>query len=261
MSGVDKLRLSRSRDSAQNKILCSSGLQPKYWSDGCSDLFKCDLGISPFGLVECLCSELLEYSTYGGVPIPHVKYLLSEEETRKNGVVTVGSRNYCNDTFSEFSFSCLLRTYTGESDIKSVIQFLKDIIHIDVTDYLCGVLLLDYLFINRDRHWKNLAILIDGQTITTAPVFDNALAFDGANIMSPNIVRDSMEFLPFGGDQIKSVLELSGEKVLRVNYSEFLRKSDFQYYTRFYKSYLVDRIPYCLDEVLLSCVNSVIEVV
>ena len=243
------------------RSLSVPGLQRKYWSPDGSVLYKCDSGGSPFGLVECLCSDMLDYADFNGKEIPHARYRISEEESFKNKTVTVGSENYCSSGADGFSLLAILAGGRGPFTLSGVIDTVYSKVGLDISDHLCTVMLVDYLFINRDRHWKNIAILADGNVIRPAPIYDNARAFDKTNIICPNTQREPMEFLPFGVGQSELAAGLAGSRKLRVNYSEFLKKNNLNEYSKFYSRYLVDSIPYYLDEVLFSCRHSNIEVV
>lgn len=56
-----------------------------------------------------------------------------------------------------------------------VIQFVRDVLGFDITEYLANILMLDALTLNNDRHFNNLGVVINETTDTVreAAIFDN----------------------------------------------------------------------------------------
>lgn len=52
-----------------------------------------------------------------------------------------------------------------------VIDFVKDTLHFDITDYLENILILDALTLNNDRHFNNLGIVINETTGSVRMLF------------------------------------------------------------------------------------------
>lgn len=79
---------------------------------------------------------------------------------------------------------------------------------IDITDYLAKIFTLDYIILNEDRHFNNLALIMDDDGFRPAPIFDNGVSLLTANqsvnwnfSMEENVERVNAR--PFSGSHEK----------------------------------------------------------
>ena len=68
-----------------------------------------------------------------------------------------------------------------EERIEYVVSFIKESCELDVKEYLSKIFMLDMISLNEDRHLNNLAIIMNGDEFTPAPIFDNGIALLTAN--------------------------------------------------------------------------------
>lgn len=198
----------------------SDGTQSKYFKDGY--WYKTDLSGNE-GEVEYLCSGVLQFSTLNTdeyVVYEHVK--INEKKGCR-------SKNFLEKDESFITFNRLHKNTTGVSlhkkimeyselteQITYVIDFIRLMCDIDVTDYLRKIFTLDYIILNEDRHFNNLGIIMreDG-CYRTAPIFDNGKSLLNGNFsiksnlpISENVKR--VVARPFGGTH-KKIFEFFGK--------------------------------------------------
>lgn len=119
-----------------------------------------------------------------------------------------------------------------------------------------ATLLFDYLVVNADRHWGNISVLATHSEVRLAPIFDNAQAISqgmfGRSVEEYAALRKAADFSPLGSEQVREIANLTDAKFV-VNYVEFFSHIDLSVYRKWYPSYLVDQVPFTLDNLLLSC--------
>lgn len=160
----------------------SKGNQNKWFSDG---IWYKEDGLGYEALTEIVVSRLMEKSNVND----YVKY--EYEPLEKSGCVFRGCKSL-NFLLPEddkiISVERLFQTYQGESAVKSILQFAEIADRIqyvcDIVEkctglknfgvYLKKIITLDALFLNEDRHFHNIAVILkkDG-TYRECPVFDN----------------------------------------------------------------------------------------
>lgn len=69
-----------------------------------------------------------------------------------------------------------------EESAKYVLDFFKNVINVDLSEYFSRVFTADYITLNEDRHFHNLGVIMsmDGK-YRPAPIFDNGKSLLNAN--------------------------------------------------------------------------------
>ena len=70
---------------------------------------------------------------------------------------------------------------TMEERIRYVVKFVLESTNVDISDYLRKIITLDYLILNEDRHFNNLALICGDNGFKCAPIFDNGMSLLTAN--------------------------------------------------------------------------------
>lgn len=170
----------------------SDGTQLKFFKDGYwykEDNEGCE------GEVEYLVSKLLTFSTLNAED--YVTY----EQGKINGKFGCRSKTFLSPTQSFVTLERLHGNVTGiplfekikefkgiGGSAKYVIDFCKDTVGLDLTEYFKKVFTLDYIVLNEDRHFHNLGIIMDSDgSYKPAPIFDNGKSLLNCN---PSINRD-----------------------------------------------------------------------
>ena len=155
------------------------GTQNKFLKDNYWYKYNC-LGAE--GLAEQLTSDLLactnisEFAAY----VPYLQCRING----KNGCV---SKHFLEGGEQLATFAQIYRNVTGREladfirffpDAKSraeyLIFFFKKYTGVDITDYLYANIAVDYLIRNPDRHFDNLALILQADGVwKPAPIFDN----------------------------------------------------------------------------------------
>lgn len=170
----------------------SDGTQLKFFKDGYwykEDNEGCE------GEVEYLVSKLLTFSTLK--PEEYVVYeqgKINDKSgcrsktflTPEQSFVTL-ERLHCNvvgiplfEKIKEFK-------YIGDK-ASYVIEFCKQTVGLELTDYFKKIFTLDYIMLNEDRHFHNLGIIMNADgSYRSAPIFDNGKSLLNCN---PSINRD-----------------------------------------------------------------------
>ena len=237
----------------------SDGTQLKFFKDGYwykEDNEGCE------GEVEYLVSKLLTFSTLK--PDEYVLY----EKGKINGKSGCRSKTFISSTQSFITLERLhgnvkgkplykkIKEFNGISgSVSYVIEFCKQEVGLDLTDYFRKIFTLDYITLNEDRHFHNLGIIMneDGSYIP-APVFDNGKSLLNCN---PSINRDlpieenvkRVVARPFSGSH-KATFEYFG-KGFDVNVPKSLQwlKTEPD---SFYKKVLEYRLTSCPDNDVLK---------
>lgn len=186
------------------------------------------------GLAEELCFHISRY-IFNFVSIPY-----KTDQFMYNGEVYNGciSETMYKDGGSFLSFRRLLNTYgynigifikyTSVIDnMKSVIDVLYNITGLNLTDYICKILLFDALIQNEDRHPMNLGVWLGSDNIFyTAPCFDNGSSlfcvdwsYNKCKSLSENIRcanNCARPFSKFYDKQVEAAVRLGGR--LRLDY-------------------------------------------
>lgn len=155
------------------------------------------------GLTEYLVSHLFRFC-----PLSSENYVLYEtEEIRYKKSIYRGcrSRDFLSGSWQCITLERLYRNHTGESLYKTIwsepdvarrivllLSIVKDLTGLkDFAAYLYQALLLDAVFLNEDRHYHNIAVLMDGKgCFAYCPFFDF-----GASLLS-----DTTQDYPMGTD-------------------------------------------------------------
>lgn len=121
--------------------------------------------------------------------------------------------------------------------------------------YLSGMLALDTIILNEDRHFRNIAVIRSGSGFRFAPIFDNGAAFlsDCYSYPKGNTERNYLEDLvsntevkPFGhtfDEQLDACEELYGTP-LQFNFVD-VRSSEL---SKYYDDEVITRIDFVLRE-------------
>ena len=158
----------------------SEGTQIKYRKDGF--WYKKD-NRGHEGRAEYLVSKFMEFTS-----------LKTSEEGTINGSSGCRSRNFLTGEEELITFYRLYYNEVGkdlskvignmdtmEERIEYVVSFIKESCELDVKEYLSKIFMLDMICLNEDRHLNNLAIIMNGDKFTPAPIFDNGIALLTAN--------------------------------------------------------------------------------
>lgn len=99
--------------------------------------------------------------------------------------------------------------------IMYVIEFVRNLIGIDITEYLANTFWLDAIILNTDRHFNNYGIIMGKEEYRVAPIFDNGKSlFTGSKIDLSNISIS---------DGVKRTYSKSFSPNFKLNYN-FLKK-------------------------------------
>lgn len=225
------------RLSEKNKCLMNSG------SRGCQLKYK--QGNKWFKINTNGYEDKAEYVSYLLLRCSNYSHYLKYYLCRINDKPGCYSEDFLHDTEELVSFERLYFTHTGKSltmdvaaidNVKARIQFVIDFfrneINLDITDYLNYVISLDFLTRNGDRHFNNLAVIHSEQGYTVAPIFDNGDSFFSSYAkfdpwLSIKECVEKSSAQPFSGsfDEQFSCIE----NKLRINYTQFfslLKKLD-----------------------------------
>ena len=227
----------------------SDGTQLKFFKDGYwykEDNDGCE------GEVEYLVSKLLTFST-----LKHEEYVVYEQG-KINGKSGCRSKAFISQTQSFVTLERLhgnvvgiplfekIKEYKGVGEKATyVIEFCKQTVGLDLTDYFRKVFTLDYITLNEDRHFHNLGIIMNADgSYKPAPIFDNGKSLLNCN---PSINRDlpieenvkRVVARPFSGSH-KAVYEYFGKgfDVYVLNVLKWLETEP----ESFYKKVLVFRL-------------------
>lgn len=227
----------------------SDGTQLKFFKDGYwykEDNDGCE------GEVEYLVSKLLTFSTLK--PEEYVVY----EQGKINGKSGCRSKAFISQTQSFVTLERLhgnvvgiplfekIKEYKGVGEKATyIIEFCKQTVGLDLTDYFRKVFTLDYITLNEDRHFHNLGIIMNADgSYKPAPIFDNGKSLLNCN---PSINRDlpieenvkRVVARPFSGSH-KAVYEYFGKgfDVYVLNVLKWLETEP----ESFYKKVLVFRL-------------------
>lgn len=163
----------------------SDGMQQKFYDKTTDTWYKEDY-LGTEGLSEYATSLLLRNSG-----ITHVEYKPCLFPMGKKEVVGCKSKNFLKDGEVLISTYALFKKYRDidiaeylggrpcEEKIKYFVENIIDITGIkDFGQYLTGILQLDAVTKNDDRHFRNICVITeDGKTFRPAPIFDNGGAF------------------------------------------------------------------------------------
>ncbi|MCF0128803.1 MAG: hypothetical protein HUJ70_09530, partial [Pseudobutyrivibrio sp.] len=164
----------------------SEGTQIKYKFEDC--WYKKDNRGSE-GLCEYLAGKLLTFSD-----LPESDYVLYEQ-------VVINDRPGCRSKdflkadeefstlyrlfFSEYgkNISEVISHYDSLEDrVRYVIEYVMHSTGVDVSDYFAKVFTLDWIILNEDRHFNNLGLVLSGDVVKPAPIFDNGCSLLTANV-------------------------------------------------------------------------------
>ena len=162
----------------------SEGTQIKYRKDGF--WYKKD-NRGHEGRAEYLVSKFMEFTS-----LKTSEYVTYEEGTI-NGSSGCRSRNFLTGEEELITFYRLYYNEVGkdlskvignmdtmEERIEYVVSFIQSC-GLDIKEYLRKIFTLDMICLNEDRHLNNLAIIMNGDEFTPAPIFDNGIALLTAN--------------------------------------------------------------------------------
>jgi len=164
----------------------SDGTQLKFLKDGYwykEDNEGCE------GEVEYLVSKLLTFSTLR--PEEYVVY----EQGKINGKSGCRSKTFLSPTQSFVTLERLhgnvigiplfekIKEFKDLGDkVTYVINFCKQTVGLDLTDYFKKVFTLDFITLNEDRHFHNLGIIMNADgSYKPAPIFDNGKSLLNCN--------------------------------------------------------------------------------
>ena len=163
----------------------SEGTQIKYKKD--NYWYKLDNKGSE-GLCEYLASKLLTFTDLK--PSEYIIY----EQGHINGRYGCRSLDYLDEKdefvtiyrlyYNEFGKN-LAKVCSGfdtmEERIRYVVKYVLESTNVDISDYLRKIITLDYLILNEDRHFNNLALICGDNGFKCAPIFDNGMSLLTAN--------------------------------------------------------------------------------
>jgi len=163
----------------------SKGNQLKWKVD--NNWYKADyLGYE--SLSECICSKLLEYTNISDF----VKYDLQKINYKGQNFNGCVSENFLEEDYQIVTLDKLFLIYYNIDiseecakyyEVEDKIKFVVDKV-IEATglekfgQYLTLLLEIDFLFLNEDRHFNNIAVLqnINDESFDYCPIFDNGAA-------------------------------------------------------------------------------------
>lgn len=85
----------------------------------------------------------------------------------------------------------VFRINNVEERFAFLVSEFKNIISLDLTEYISNIIALDMLILNPDRHFKNMGVIYNGFSYREAPIFDNGQALCANwNLSSPSLSVD-----------------------------------------------------------------------
>ena len=178
--------LSLSDDLVVNIDGTSEGTQTKFYDKGYwykTDTFE-------EGMVEYLVSKLLSFST-----LPKKNYV-SYEYGKINGKSGCRSKDFLKPGYELITFERIHQRITGtkltarkfefetmERYIEYTVDFFQKHLDLDIKKYMKNIFTLDFITLNEDRHFNNLAVIFDTKNdkYLTAPIFDNGKSLLNGN--------------------------------------------------------------------------------
>ena len=198
----------------------SDGTQMKYFSDGY--WYKTN-NEGEEDIVEYFVSKLLTFTD-----MPKEEYVIYERGLL-NGKRACSSKTFINPDETLVTLDRMHVNVTGqrlheairfmkgiEESAKYVLDFFKNVISLDLSDYFSRVFTADYITLNEDRHFHNLGVIMsmDG-AYRPAPIFDNGKSLLNTNSsinyrlpISENVKRVTAR--PFSGSH-KRMFEFFGK--------------------------------------------------
>ncbi len=164
----------------------SEGTQTKFYDKGY--WYKTDTFDE--GIVEYLVSKLLTFST-----LPKKSYVIYEYG-KINGKNGCRSKDFLKPGYELITFERIHQRITGtklsakkyefekmESYIEYTVDFFRKYLNLDIKKYLKNIFTLDFITLNEDRHFNNLAAISDTKNnkYLTAPIFDNGKSLLNGN--------------------------------------------------------------------------------
>ena len=220
-----------------------NGVQSKWWNDAHNLLYKVDQGSTPSAMIEIVCSNLLNHTTFNDKPIMHTTYTLAT--TKHQGLPVCCCPSYCTDGWSEFELASL------STDPIKACQQAYTLCGERFRDDLLGVLLFDYALLNKDRHLGNLNLLYRGTQCMLAPMYDNGLSINQGLFLlgdeHPMEMRANADFGPH--PCIRDSLLRPQDKLV-INYSRFCCVFDWQQFDGYYSQAVVNNLIDTLDLLL-----------
>lgn len=187
------------------------------------------------GMSEEICSTILKNSNL----TDYVVY----EQCMINDIPGCRSLNFTSETETVLTFQRLYYyTYGGnlknkvdsysttEDRIHYVLDFIREFTGLDCSEYLSSTLYFDMLTLNVDRHFGNLALIKDGDSWRTAPLFDfGASFFSLQHVFRPEMSTDEkysiMTPQPFDNSFEKQA-SFFGKCNIQLNYSNLEKDLD-----------------------------------
>lgn len=221
----------------------SLGTQTKYFKD--NYFYKINK-VGNESVSERLCTLLLDCTD-----LHHVKY----EECRINNKLGCRSKNFKRGSESlitletlhilneSSNFDTAIRTFrTVKERYNYTLKFIKEVTGLDATEYLDGLICLDFITLNPDRHAGNIAFIKDERNKwSCAPIFDNGQSL-GANwsITPPGEFKESRISSNFLSGSFSEQLT-AVTKLIRINYTALYYMLESERNTR-NKTILLDRL-------------------
>jgi hypothetical protein len=227
----------------------SIGSQLKFKKD--NYWYKCD-NVGNEGLAEQLVSDMLQFS--------NINNYLSYERCLINGRKGCRSLSFLqsneqlitfNNLYKNTHFNSIVEDITKISSFEDrfdfIVDFIKNIAGIDCTQYLYDNIAIDMIIKNPDRHFNNLALIVNKTgNFRCAPVFDNGQGL-GQNftITPPDLtIQEKMERLvanTFCGNFEQQFLIAQNKEIipLMIDYDNFFAYLNEQYENNIAKEFLL----------------------
>lgn len=136
--------------------------QGRYWDDYKVEILSHELSLNLNTLgVKVLKQDAVRLgSTYG---------VVSDDFANGSSYVSIARLLKNSDVFITPNEFPLVK-------FKKIVNFVKDVCDLDITDYLLVMCVMDYILLNEDRHLNNFGVLYSADTgFTLAPLFDFGL--------------------------------------------------------------------------------------
>ena len=141
-------------------------------------------------------------------------------------LLPVGRVLNCNRVFDK-----TFKDITPVERFNLVINLLKKLTELDLTEHIGKLIFLDSLTLNEDRHLFNIAVLSDGEAYYECPVFDNGGAFLSDLKAYPldvplTINLGKVKAKPFSVSFNKQVqiVKGTGVKLLEIDYNNLVKE-------------------------------------
>lgn len=209
------------------------------------------------GLSEIIASRLAKFTNLINYPV--VDYYVYKE---KNELGCYSKSFLCDNDSEQTLYRAITRYFSADlegvysicrrdyefSFYEFILDFARDVIGVDISDWLALVLKFDWLILNVDRHFNNIVFVTHNDSVSM-PIFDNGAAFASDLSLFPlerEINFSEFKAKPFYTSFSKQVTQaerFSGERLRFISNRVAIQFSDLR---EFYSTEMLNRVEYLL---------------